>query len=100
MLRDNVEFTYFRDDYGSRLDRIYATDFKSSISNIVTKPIPFSDHHGVIINITFENIVEMGKYYWKLNTKLLEHEFKNEYNKMVKLFFRFPTLYARFLLMQ
>ena len=89
MLRDNVEFTYFRDDYGSRLDRIYATDFKSSISNIVTKPIPFSDHHGVIINITFENIVEMGKYYWKLNTKLLddiqvEHEFKNEYNKMVK----------------
>ena len=33
--------------------------FKYSISNIVTKPIPFSDHHGVIIDITLNSGIEM-----------------------------------------
>ena len=35
LLKYNVEFTYFRDNYGSRLDRIYSSGFKNNISNIV-----------------------------------------------------------------
>ena len=97
LLHDDIEFTYFRDNYGSRLDRIYACDFKSSITNIVTKPIPFSDHHGVIIDINLNGGIEMGRFYWKLNTKLLddehiEHEFKNEYCKMVQLISKYDNL--------
>ena len=88
LLRDETEFTYFRNNYGSRLDRIYATDFKNNITNILTKPISFSDHHGVIIDISLNNNIEMGRFYWKLNTKLLEDEyieidFRNAWAKML-----------------
>ena len=89
VLRNDIEFTYFRNNYGSRLDRIYATEFQSKLTNIVTKPVSFSDHHGVIVDISFDPGVDMGKFYWKLNTKLLEDEdieleFKNEWDKLVK----------------
>ena len=86
--RNDIEYTYFRDNYGSRLDRIYATDLASSISNIITKPIPFSDHHGVIIDISLNTSIEMGRFYWKLNVRLLEdqdieEEFKVLWDKMI-----------------
>ena len=71
LYRDDIEYTYFRDNYGSRLDRIYAADFKNNLCNIITKPIPFSDHHGVIVDIKLNVDIEMGKFYWKMNTKLL-----------------------------
>ena len=74
-LKDNIEFTYFRDNYGSRLDRIYAADFKNNLTNIVKKAITFSDHHGVIIDISLNMNIEMGRFYWKLNTKLLEDDY-------------------------
>ena len=86
--RNDIEYTYFRDNYGSRLDRIYATDLASNISNIITKPIPFSDHHGVIIDISLNTSIEMGRFYWKLNVRLLEdqdieEEFKVLWDKMI-----------------
>ena len=88
LMRNDIEYTYFRDNYGSRLDRIYATDLASSISNIITKPIPFSDHHGVIIDISLNTSIEMGRFYWKLNVRLLEdqdigEEFKVLWDKMI-----------------
>ena len=70
-----MEYTYFGDNYGSRLDRIYAGEIRKNLDNIVTKPIPFSDHHGVIVDINLNMDIKMGKFYWKLNTKLLEDEY-------------------------
>ena len=71
---NHVEFTYFRENYGSRIDRIYAADFKENIVNIYVQPISFSDHHGVFIEINLKCSVQLGNFYWKLNTKLLQSE--------------------------
>ena len=84
-----TEFTYFRENYGSRLDRVYAAEFGKNLTNIVTKAIPFSDHHGVIIDINLNMYITMGKFYWKLNTKLLddefiEDEFRSAWNIMLR----------------
>ena len=35
MRHHHVQYTYFRNNYGSRLDRIYAADIKDNIINIV-----------------------------------------------------------------
>ena len=88
LLRNGIEYTFFKDNYGSRLDRIYTTDLANSISNIVTKPIPFSDHHGVIIDISLNTSIELGRFNWKLNIRLLEdedieQEFKVLWDKLV-----------------
>ena len=67
-----VEFTYFRENYGSRIDRIYAGDLKDKITNIYVKPLSFSDHSSVITEFNLDCNISLGKFYWKLNTKLLE----------------------------
>ena len=68
----NVEFTYFRDNYGSRIDRIYTTELLNQVPNVYTKPFTISDHSCVIAEIDMDIKVSLGKFYWKLNTKLLE----------------------------
>ena len=42
-----VEYTYIRNNYGSRLDRIYLKDLANHIKNIKVKHINFSDHSSV-----------------------------------------------------
>ena len=68
----NVEFTYFRDNYGSRIDRIYTTELLNQVTNVYTKPVTISDHSCVIAEIDMDIKVSLWKFYWKLNTNLLE----------------------------
>lgn len=77
----HVQYTYFRKNYASRLDRIYAGDFKESFINITVKPMTLSDHHIVIADLNVSTSIKVGRFYWELNTKLLdlvniENEFK------------------------
>ena len=72
MHHSQVEYTYYRENYGSRIDRIYAADLKENLKNILVKPISFSDHNSVIAEVDVKCNIGMGKYYWKLNTRLLE----------------------------
>ena len=69
-----VRYTYFRDNYGSRLDRIYAADLKNIFTSISVKPMTLSDHHCVIAKINLDISMKLGNFYWKLNTALLEQE--------------------------
>ena len=39
MHHSHVEFTYFRENYGSRIYRIYALDLKEKFKNIIVKSI-------------------------------------------------------------
>ena len=71
---DKVEYTYFREHYGLRIDRMYVGDLKDKITSIIVKPVSFSDHSSVITEIKLDCNFNLGKFYCKLNTKLLELE--------------------------
>ena len=73
-MHSHVEYTYFRENYGSRIDRIYAGELKDQFTSINVKPISFSDHCSVITEINLDSNLSLGKFYWKLNTKLLDLE--------------------------
>ena len=42
-LNNEIEFTFFRENYGSRIDRIYAADLKDNFTKIWVRPVSFSD---------------------------------------------------------
>ena len=67
-------YTYFRENYGSRLDRFYVGEIQDSIQNIVVNNISFSDHAAVILSLSLDEIGKKGNFYWKLNTSLLDSE--------------------------
>ena len=58
--------------------RFYVGDLRESIRNIYINHIYFSDHAAVIMRLSLDNIGKRGKYYWKLNTSLLESDDVNE----------------------
>ena len=85
--KKTIEYTYVRNNYGSRLDRIYVKEIVNYITDINVKNVSFSDHSSVIMNLEVPNIPKIGRYYWKLNVELLERDdikekFKNEWQKM------------------
>ena len=69
-----VQYTYLRTNFGSRIDRLYGADSYNSVSSIRTINLDFTDHSCVICKIDIDTIPKCGKYYWKLNTTLLELE--------------------------
>ena len=86
MHHQQVQFTNFIENYGSRLDRIYAAD---NFININVKPMTISDHHCVVAEIDLNISVKIGRSYWKLNTELLEldnieNDFKHLWNNLCK----------------
>jgi len=82
--RKNIEYTYVRNDYGSRLDRIYVYEVANYITDINVNNLSFPDYSSVIINLETPNLAKIGRYYWKLNIELVERNdikeiFKNEW---------------------
>ena len=70
----DIEFTFVREDFGARIDRIYAKDLYYNVKSIKTIHVNFSDHSSILTDIEITNIPKTGKYYWKLNTSILEIE--------------------------
>ena len=66
------EYTYVKQNYASRLDRIYISDGKFNNLNMKTVPLSFTDHSAVLLDFKLENLIEFGKSYWKLNCSLLK----------------------------
>ena len=96
-LNNEIEFTFFRENYGSRIDRIYAADLKDNFTKIWVRPVSFSDHSCVFSEIKVNGNISMGKFYWKLNVKLLEEdnievEFKNLWENLIRLKKMYSTL--------
>ena len=75
---DKPAYTYLRENYGSRLDRFYVGDLRGSIHNISINNVCFSDHAAVVLSLSLDKLGRRGKYYWKLNTSLLELDEVND----------------------
>ena len=68
----DIKYTYVRNDYGSRIDRLYCQELNNSIITCETFPLSFSDHSAVISKVKINQNIKMGRYYWRLNVKILE----------------------------
>ena len=69
----SVEYTYVRQDYGSRLDRIYVKNLSKYVRNVKINHVNFSDHSCIQMEIHIPNTPKIGKFYWKLNVSLLDN---------------------------
>ena len=67
-----VEYTYVRNNYGSRIDRMYLKDLANNIVNIKVIHVNFSDHSCVHMEITIPDIPRIGIGFWKMNLSLLD----------------------------
>ena len=65
------EYTYVRQNYGSRIDRFYCNN-RENIYSTKHLQCSFSDNSSIAITINMNVNILIGKSYWKLNTKLLE----------------------------
>ena len=89
----HVEYTYSRNNHGSRLDRFYVKNVGNYVHSIKVVHLSFSDHSCVMMNLEIPDLPKMGKYYWKLNVTLLDRKdikekFKIEWGK-IKTFISF-----------
>ena len=78
------EYTYMRKNYAVRLDRIYMADLIANVKDSKTLAISFSDHSCFMCDVKLDNVLQIGKSYWKLNISLLEdlavkEDFKNQW---------------------
>lgn len=91
--RAKRDFTFFRGESASRLDRVYVSkSFRSKVKRCVTMPVVFSDHHAVLIDYEIsadQRSCLSGSGYWKINYSLLndgrvQEEFKEVYAELKK----------------
>ena len=93
----HIEYTYVRNNYGSRIDRVYVKDLSTCITNIKVTHVNFSDHSCVQTELNLPDIPKKGKSYWKMNTSLLDKEvikekFRTEWVKMGSIKNRYDNL--------
>ena len=78
----DIQNVHVRENYGSRIDRIYCSNRDSNKGSNVTH-VSLSDHSALLVNLLLNSKIKRGKYYWKLNVGLLDDE---EVCQNVKLF--------------
>ena len=93
----HVEYTYVRNNYGSRIDRAYVKELGNYVLNVKLLHVPFSDHSCLFTEFNLPNIPKVGRYYWKMNVSLLEDDdikekFKTEWKRMCNVKDRFQNL--------
>ena len=59
--KSKSEYTFYKDGYGARLDRIYISKLFPNIVNTATKPVYFSDHLGVLLELKISSQIEVGR---------------------------------------
>ena len=92
-----IEYTYVRDNYGSRIDRMYVKSLNNFVSNVKVCHVNFSDHSGVQMSLDLPNVPKVGKYYWKLNVSLLDipeikDSFAHEWKRLTLLINRYNNI--------
>ena len=77
------KYTYIRENYGSRLDRVYVkVNFINHINLVDVIHTNMSDHSCVRFNLNLPDIPKPGKYFWKLNVSLMDiPEVNEKFNK-------------------
>ena len=83
----NIEYTFIRNNFGSRIDRAYVKDLANCVQNVKIIHVNFSDHSCVWTEFNIKNISQKGKGFWKLNISLLDdvnikNSFKMQWNSI------------------
>ena len=65
------EFTYYRNNYGARLDRIYLSRLFNNIEDVITLPVSFSDHLCVCVKLALNPQMQVARPRWRMNVSLL-----------------------------
>ena len=81
--KSRPEYTYYRNEYAARLDRIYVSKLYQHIVNTATIPAYFSDHLSVAVEFNISTQVQIGRPLWKLNVSLLKDDLIKENVKIV-----------------
>ena len=58
---NHIEYTYVRENFGARIDRIYARDLYNNVKSIKAIHVNFSDHSSIITEIETSNILYRSK---------------------------------------
>lgn len=82
------QYTFVRNNYGSRIDRFYCQALKTNVNSCEIIPVSFSDHSAVMIDVKVNPAIKVGKCYWKLNTNLLHDEDIREKFKKLWIFLK------------
>ena len=93
----DVKYTYVRDNYGSRIDRLYAKDLSNFTKSTEVCNASFSDHLCVKTEISNPDIPKAGPFYWKLNISLLdlpdiEERFKERWIELTASIIRYSNI--------
>ena len=92
-----IEYTYVRNNYGSRIDRMYVKNLSKFTNNVKVCHVNFSDHSCVQMSLDMPNVPKVGKFYWKLNVSLLDNEniktsFKKEWDRLKLMINRYDNI--------
>ena len=92
-----IEYTYIRNNYGSRIDRMYAKNLINYVKNVKVCHVHFSDHSCVQIYLDLPNVPKIGKFYWKMNVSLLDNidvknAFQIEWNRLAFMINRYNNI--------
>ena len=98
--KDNnvIEYTYVRENFGSRIDRIYVKNiFINHVSHVNIVHTNLSDHSCLKFALDLPNIPKQGKYFWKLNVSLLNLpdvnvKFRNRWVYLISLINRYDNI--------
>lgn len=80
-----TEYTYVKEKYASRMDRMYVKSLFNHITCCTTVPVAFSDYCMVITSLNCLT-TKTGKGTWKLNVRILS---RNEVKDNFKMLWQF-----------
>ena len=72
------EFTFYRNNYAARLDRIYISKLFDNIGDTITYSASSSDHLCVCVSLELAPNIQVARPRWRLNVSLLEDTNRKE----------------------
>ena len=74
IIHTRLNYTFTRQDYKARLDRIYMDpEITQLVQNYQIIPVNFSDHDQLSLEVKWGKQTKWGKGMWKLNSQILEN---------------------------
>ena len=72
--KNKPPYTYYRNNYAARLDRIYLSKLIANIKETNTYTVSFSDHLCVCVTLELSTQTQVARPRWRLNVSLLGND--------------------------
>ena len=76
--KQKPKYTFYKNNYAARLDRIYLNSLLQNINDTITYPVSFSDHLCVCVSLQVSTQIQISRPRWRLNVSLLKNELVQE----------------------